>query len=101
MNLPTVLFAPDKHTCVFAYVDARERKEYDESHIIVARHAPICVCSKLLYVATASMIDMQELTGQFTTFADIDLPMIVHVVVYDSKTVSAVEESELSNDHNH
>ena len=63
MNLPTVLFAPDKHTCVFAYVDARERKEYDESHIIVARHAPISVCSKLLYVATASMIDMQELTS--------------------------------------
>ena len=40
--------------------------------------------------------DIQELTGQFTTFADIDLPMIVHVVVYDSKTVSVVEESEQS-----
>ena len=40
--------------------------------------------------------DIQELTGQFTTFADIDLPMIVHVIVYDSKTVSVVEESKQS-----
>ena len=38
--------------------------------------------------------DLQELTGQLATFTDIDLPMVVHVVVYDSKTVSVVEESE-------
>ena len=32
----------------FACIDARERKEYEESHIIVARHAPICVCSTII-----------------------------------------------------
>ncbi|XP_065893320.1 serine/threonine/tyrosine-interacting-like protein 1 [Dysidea avara] len=57
-------------------IDSRERKAYEESHVIVARHAPI-----------------NELTGQVTTFGDIDLPMVVNVIVYDSKTVSIVEQT--------
>lgn len=77
------------------YIDARERKQYEESHIIVARHAPICVCRAIMTWFTAlSCHDLQELTGQLTAFTDIDLPMVVNVVVYDSKTVSVVEESK-------
>jgi len=96
----------------FFFVDVRERNAYNESHVMLARHTKkvwhtfnVCITGSLFNLSLSSgwsdhfnllivLFYFQDDQGSYKIPFDVHLPTTLHCAVYDSNTVSTVEDTQ-------